>query len=154
MLGACGGVSDDAGSGEDDAPVLPTAATLGDQEVLAPSEYLAMEPYASADLANGARQAQICRACHSLDAGGPNMIGPALYGFFGETAGSHPGFGYSAVLAEAGFVWTPTAMNAWLAQPGRFLPGNQMVFAGILRQSDRDDLIAYLLTETSPGGED
>jgi len=79
------------------------------------------------------------------------MIGPALYGFFGETAGTRPGFAYSAALAEADFVWTPAALNAWLAQPGRFLPGNSMVFAGILRPGDRDDLIAYLLTEAMPG---
>jgi len=149
LLGACGSGAGDAASG-DATPALPTAATLGEQQVLSLTDYLSVEPYANADLANGARQAQICRACHSFDAAGPNMIGPALYGFFGTTAGSHPGFQYSEVLLEADFVWTPAALDAWLAQPGRFLPGNRMVFAGIMRQSDRNDLIAYLLTETAP----
>jgi len=77
------------------------------------------------------------------------MIGPALHGFFGREVGSRSGFEYSAVMRNADFVWTPAALNAWLAQPGRFLPGNRMTFAGVLKQSDRDDLIAYLLGATT-----
>ena len=131
------------------APPLPTAATLGEQQVLDAGEYLLQSRYAQADQANGARQAQICRACHSLDEGGANMIGPPLFGFFGTKAGSHEGFEFSPVLRESDFVWTPRALDAWLAQPGRFLPGNRMTFAGVHRPNDRDDLIAYLLTVTS-----
>ena len=134
---------------EESAAALPSAATLGDQVVLAVDEYLAAEPYAAADLANGEKQARVCRACHSLDKGGPNMIGPALYGFFGTEVGVRRGFEYSAVMRNADFTWTPQALNAWLAQPGRFLPGNRMTFAGVSRQQDRDDLIAYLLKTTS-----
>ena len=77
------------------------------------------------------------------------MIGPSLFGFFGTTAGSRDDFHYSPVLREADFSWTPRALDAWLAQPGRFLPGNRMVFAGVHRPGDRDDLIAYLLHVTS-----
>ncbi len=79
------------------------------------------------------------------------MIGPALHGFFGTEAGSREDFEYSAVLAQADFVWTPRALDAWLVQPGRFLPGNRMTFAGVFRESDRNDLIAYLLQVTSEG---
>ena len=77
------------------------------------------------------------------------MIGPALYGFFGTKVGARSGFQYSEVMLDADFVWTPEALDAWLAQPGRFLPGNRMTFAGVLKQSDRDDLIAYLLSATT-----
>ncbi len=77
------------------------------------------------------------------------MIGPALFGFFGSEVGTRSGFAYSAVMRNADFVWTPEALNAWLAQPGRFLPGNRMTFAGVLDQGDRDDLIAYLLDVTT-----
>jgi cytochrome c len=122
---------------------------LGEQVVLTAEEYLATAPYNDADGSRGERQAQICKACHSLDRDGPNMIGPALHGFFGTEVGSRSGFEYSAVMRNADFVWTPEALNAWLAQPGRFLPGNRMTFAGVLRQSDRDDLIAYLLGATT-----
>ena len=122
---------------------------LGEQVVLTAEEYLATAPYNDADRSRGERQAQICKACHSLDRDGPNMIGPALHGFFGTEVGSRSGFEYSAVMRNADFVWTPEALNAWLAQPGRFLPGNRMTFAGVQRQSDRDDLIAYLLGATT-----
>lgn len=134
---------------EDPAEPLLTAATLGTQTVRTVSEYLDEPPYANADQVNGARQAQVCRACHSLNEGGANMLGPALHRFFGTVAGSRDGFQYSEVLRNAGFVWTPRALDAWLAQPGRFLPGNRMVFAGVSRAGDRNDLIAYLLKETS-----
>lgn len=148
LIAACDKQGEDGESGAQATP-LPTAATLGEQVVLSAGEYLATEPYAGADRARGEMQARVCRACHSFDANGQNMIGPALYGFFGRKVGSRRGFEYSPVMRNADFVWTPVALNAWLAQPGRFLPGNRMTFAGVLSQVDRDNLIAYLLEETS-----
>ena len=147
LLAGCGEKAGEPGSEPTAAP-LPTAITLGDQVVLSAAEYLATEPYASASQSRGEKQAQICRACHSFEKGGQSMIGPALHGFFGTKVGSRSGFEYSMVMRDAGFFWTPEALNAWLAQPGRFLPGNRMSFAGVLNQDDRDDLIAYLLTAT------
>lgn len=125
-----------------------TAATLGEQVVLSNSDYLADSRYVGADLDNGAQQSQVCRACHSLEQGGPNMIGPNLFGFFGKRAGMRADFAYTQVLAEAGFTWTPRALEAWLAQPARFLPGNRMTFAGVLDEGNRADLVAYLLNVT------
>ncbi len=146
LVVGCGKKTEETGS---DADPLPSAATLGEQVVLTAEEYLATEPYAGADRTRGERQARICKACHSLDSGGPNMIGPALFGFFGTEVGKRDGFEYSDVMRNADFVWTPEALNAWLAQPGRFLPGNRMTFAGVLQQEDRNDLIAYLLEVTA-----
>lgn len=150
MLVACG----ERGADGTEKAIL-TAATLGDQSVLTVAEYMAAAPYADADPVNGVRQAQVCRACHVLAAGGSNnMLGPSLYGIFGTRAGSREGFDYSEALRSAGFVWTPRALDAWLVQPGRFLPGNRMVFAGVSRASDRRDLIAYLLQATTAPGTD
>ena len=148
LLVACGADSDDTRSSEQSAPLL-SAATLGEQAVLSVPEYLTQEQFVAADRKNGYRQVQICKACHSLDEGGGNMIGPALFGFFGRAAGGQAGYDYSPVMRNADFVWTPRALEAWLAQPSRFLPGNRMTFAGVMRQTDRDDLIAYLLEVTS-----
>ena len=147
LVAGCGESTEDNGT-ELGTGSLPTAATLGEQVVLSVEEYLATAPYSDADLSRGEKQAQMCRACHSFDEGGPNMIGPALHGFFGNKVGSRSGFEYSAVMRNADFVWTPEALNAWLAQPGRFLPGNRMAFAGVLKQDDRDELIAFLLSAT------
>ena len=148
LFAGCGDKTEDGG--EQASPAL-TAATLGEQQLLSAAEYLSQAPYSEADQSNGARQAQVCRACHSLEAGGVNMIGPSLHGFFGTEAGSRDDFEYSPVLAQADFVWTPRALDAWLVQPGRFLPGNRMTFAGVYKESDRNDLIAYLLQVTSEG---
>ncbi len=148
MLSACGGGSGDGAEPAADAEPPLTAATLGEQTVLSSADYLAQAPYAEADQQNGRRQAQLCRACHSLEEGGANMIGPNLYGFFGERAGERQGFDYSESLREAEFVWTPRALDAWLARPAIFLPGNRMTFAGVNREKDRADLIAYLLQAT------
>ena len=147
LVAGCGKSTEDNGT-ESGKGSLPTAATLGEQVVLSVEDYLASAPYSDADRSRGEKLAQICRACHSFDRGGANMIGPALHGFFGSEVGSRSGFEYSAVMRNADFVWTPEALNAWLAQPGRFLPGNRMAFAGVLKQSDRDELIAYLLSAT------
>jgi cytochrome c len=147
-LTACGNDSSEAGD-ESPATVILSAATLGEQVVLPVSEYLMIEQYANANRRNGSSQAQICKACHSFDEGGGNMIGPALFGFFGRNVGEQAGFDYSPVMRNANFVWTPRALDAWLTQPGHFLPGNRMPFAGVFRQQDRDDLIVYLLEATS-----
>lgn len=151
LLAACGNDSQDTLPEEKGVAHL-SAATLGEQTVLSVSDYLALEQYRSANRNKGERQAMICKACHSFDAGGPNMIGPALFGFFGKGAGEQAGFDYSPAMRAADFVWTPRALDAWLAQPGRFLPGNRMTFGGVSGQQDRDDLIAYLLVKTSADG--
>ena len=55
----------------------------------------------------------------------------------------------ATALSVPAIVWTPSALDAWLAQPARFLPGNRMSFPGVSRASDRADVIAYLLEATS-----
>ena len=149
VLAACGDIPETAPQAS--KPVL-TAQTLGEQAVTTAGDYLRNARYAAADVRNGARQAQICRACHSLEEGGNNMVGPALYGMFGKPAGRVADFGYSEALQSAAFIWTPRALDAWLAQPARFLPGNRMTFAGVMNEDDRNDLIAYLLDVTNDGG--
>ncbi len=149
LAAACGGDGASSTAGEDPAAAL-TASTLGEQTVLAAADYLLQAPYAGADRENGQRLAQMCKACHTVQDGGVHMIGPNLFGFFGTVAGSAERYAYSAALQEAEFVWTPRALDAWLARPARFLPGNRMSFPGVSSASDRADVIAYLLEATSP----
>lgn len=77
------------------------------------------------------------------------MVGPNLFGVFGRKAATTAGFDYSSAIQSANLVWSPMALDAWLANPAKFLPGNRMPFAGIGDKADRDALIAYLLTATN-----
>jgi len=126
-----------------------TAATLGAQVVLPTADYLLLPEYRNADPEYGARLVMQCRACHSFEPGGPAVSGPNLHGIFGRPAGDADGYPYSPALAEADFIWTPEALDAWLAQPMRFLPGNRMVFPGLNEQGDRHAVIAELLRLTN-----
>ncbi len=146
MLVACGG--EERSAPAEPQAALPTAATLGEQTVLTPAEWLASEPYASADREAGADAARVCAACHSLNEGGANMVGPNLHGFFTSPVGNVSGYSYSNALNDADFVWTPRALDAWLQQPAKFLPGNRMAYPGLREAQDRANLIAYLLEET------
>ena len=96
----------------------------------------------------GQRLYSQCRACHSLDAGGPNKLGPNLYGIFGRKVGLAPDFAFSDAMTNSTVVWTVETMDDWLARPSQFLPGNRMVFAGIKDAQDRASLITYLQQET------
>ncbi len=144
VLAACG--RDEAGDAAR-VPVL-TAATLGEQAIEPVSAYLASAAFRDADQDHGRQLAFTCRACHTLEPGGAHMIGPNLHGMFGEKAGTREGFDYSEALRESDFVWTPRALDAWLREPGAFLPGNRMSFIGVSSEGDRRDLMAYLLVAT------
>lgn len=146
LISACGGPS---GSDSGENSTVVTAATLGPQTVRAAAEYLAESPYADASKTLGDRYLMQCRACHTFDDGGSHMLGPSLHDIIGRPAGTAPGFRYSKALSEADIVWTPRAIDAWLAEPRRFLPGNQMVYAGVRQAEDRAALIASLIRETS-----
>jgi cytochrome c len=103
---------------------------------------------AVASVERGQKLYMQCRACHSLNEGGPNKVGPNLFGVFGRKAGLTPGFAYSDALANSDVIWTQEAMAEWLTRPSQFLPGNRMIFVGIKDAQDRTSLIAYLQRET------
>jgi cytochrome c len=87
-----------------------------------------------------------CAACHTVQKGGANGLGPNLFGVVGRKAGSRPDFSYSGAMKGAGFSWTPQKLDAYIAHPAEVVPGNRMAFAGIADAKQRADLIAYLVT--------
>ena len=105
-------------------------------------------PYNEADYDRGRRTYRLCQSCHTLAEGGPNLVGPNLYGIFGKDVGAVEGFAYSPAVMEADFVWTPEILNEWLESPREFLPGNRMTFAGVRRPEDRLAVIAFIMLET------
>ena len=98
----------------------------------------------AADVMAGASIAERCGACHDWSKGGPNKIGPNLYGVVGRPKGSHPGFDYSPGMKGKGGDWTYADLFTFLRQPAAFVPMTKMTFGGLPRVSDRVNLIAFL----------
>ena len=103
---------------------------------------------ADGDAAAGKTVFNVCKACHTIEAGGRNRVGPNLHGIVGRKAGSADGFSYSQAVKDAGYVWDEQKLDTYLKDPKAALPGNKMAFAGVKDDAKRADLIAYLKSES------
>jgi len=100
---------------------------------------------AAADPAKGEALTKQCISCHSFEKGGPNKVGPNLYGVIGSKHAHLDGFGYSAAMKEKhGEDWTFEAIDHFLANPKAAIPGTAMSFLGIKRADQRANLIAWM----------
>ena len=126
--------------------IATASADSGDAK---PAEPAAMVPVAkllaSADKAKGEATAKACVACHDFTKGGPNKVGPNLWDVVGRPIASAPGFSYSdALKAASGKTWTFDELNLWLYSPSGDMKGTKMAFAGLKKDEDRANVIAYL----------
>ena len=101
--------------------------------------------HASAD--KGKNIARQCQVCHTLEKGGPNRVGPNLWGIVGDERGKdRGGFNFSSAMKQKGGKWTFEELNKFLTNPRGYIPGTAMTFAGLSRDEQRADVIAYLRT--------
>ena len=98
----------------------------------------------SATVERGATAAKKCAACHTFEKGGPNRVGPNLWGIVNRPKASQAGFNYSAAMKGQTGNWTIDDLNKYLLSPKAMVPGTNMNFAGLPRGSERADTIAYL----------
>ena len=128
----------------------PEEAAGGPAEVVLPPDWGTILP--TADLAAGEAAFARCQACHNIAAGGPNQIGPNLYGVVGRAVASHAGFAYSDAMKGHVAVdptWSLDALDHFITAPQRYVPGTKMSFAGLRDTPTRVNLIAYLRSQGS-----
>ncbi|NEU12395.1 cytochrome c family protein [Methylobacterium sp. BTF04] len=101
---------------------------------------------ASASADKGQSGAKKCTSCHSFEKGGPNKVGPDLYGIVDRQRAHHEGFEYSAAMKEKGGNWSYDELDKFLTNPKVYIAGTKMAFAGITSPTERADVIAYLRT--------
>ncbi len=104
----------------------------------------------TADVAKGEQVFAKCAACHTINAGGANGIGPNLHAVMGEAvAVGRGGYAFSDALKSHGGTWDWATMSDWLASPRRFADGTKMSFAGLSSAEDRANLMVYMNAQGS-----
>lgn len=112
---------------------------LGGAVVLAAS-YSAL----AQDLAAGEKTFNVCRACHQLGPNARNAVGPVLNGVVGRKAGIYPEYAYSDANKKSGLTWDEATLKEYLKNPREKVPGTKMLFPGLRKEQDIDNVIAFL----------
>ena len=132
-------------------PALFALAACGgseQSEIAAPEAETATEaveatPAATAEV-SGEKSFAKCAACHKVEKGAPNGVGPNLHGIVGKAVASVDGFAYSTAMKAKGGVWDEATLDAYLENPRKVVPGTKMAFAGINNAEERKALIGWL----------
>ncbi len=130
--------------GEKTVTPMPSQAAAPAAAPATPQDPPVATSLATADPEAGKKAMNQCAACHNWAKGGPNLIGPNLYGVVDRDIGKEPGYTYSSGVANKGGKWTFQDLYEWLKSPKSFIPGTKMAFGGVKSPKERANIIAYL----------
>ena len=86
-----------------------------------------------------------CLACHTIEPGAADLVGPNLRGVMGKAAATNrPGYAYSDALKAAKLTWDDATLDTWIKNPVAMVPGSKMEFIGLTKRDKREDVIAYM----------
>lgn len=106
---------------------------------------------ADVDLKKGKKVFRKCKACHAVGEKAKNKVGPELNGIIGREAGSVEGYKYSKAMLKSGITWDEETLDKYLKKPKDLVKGTKMIFAGLKKEKQRKNLIAYLATFDADG---
>ena len=130
-----------------DAVTPDVDAAVSDMPAAPPAPVAVAAEVASAEA--GETVFKKCKACHTSEEGGAAKVGPNLWGVFGGAVARREGFNYSEAMQEfaaAGNSWDAATLDRYLTKPKDLVPGTKMSFAGLRKEADRQNVIAYLAT--------
>jgi cytochrome c len=146
LLSGCGKKSEE--------PVMPTPQSAAPEAAsIAPAQMTEDQkkllaalpaPFNGADPANGEAKFALCRSCHTITKGGPNLTGPNLYGVYGTKAAAVPGFEFSDDMKKSGLTFDAPTLDKWLTDPKSVVPETKMTFLGVKDARDRADIVAFV----------
>ncbi|KAG5900431.1 hypothetical protein JTB14_029317 [Gonioctena quinquepunctata] len=97
------------------------------------------------DAGNGKKIFQrSCAICHTTEKGAAHKVGPNLNGLIGRKTGQAANYSYTDANKNKGITWSEQTLEEYLENPKKYIPGTKMVFPGLKKKSERQDLIAYL----------
>ncbi len=101
---------------------------------------------AAGDATKGKKVFKKCKACHTVNKGGKNRVGPNLFGIVGTKAGAVKGYRYSKAMKKSGLTWDEATLDKFLKKPKKLVKRTKMGFSGLKKDAQRTDIIAYLKT--------
>jgi len=92
-----------------------------------------------------------CKVCHQIGPGAKNSVGPNLSGVIGRKAGTEEGYSYSDAMKNSGLTWDEATFKEYIKDPKAKVPGIKMIFAGLPKDTDQDNIYAYLAQFNADG---
>ena len=126
-------------------------ALVGVLALLAAGTAAAQDAPAGGDPALGEKVFTKCKACHQIGEGAHNAVGPELNGLIGRHSAAIASYNYSEAMKKAGWIWDEATFKDYIKDPKAKVPGTKMAFAGLTKQSDIDNVTAYLKSFDAEG---